>query len=106
MASLCTQLLPTGKTCACFALKGKPYCPAHRDSGVQQRTAHTRLLVESIPDMDMLSLAALLHQTVQDLRARLVPPLHAEAIFAAAANRLEEQTEEPPTRSSKPTYAS
>jgi hypothetical protein len=93
MAKLCTQILPSGKTCARFALRGKPYCPAHRDAGVQQRIAYTRLLVESIPDMNALSLTFLLHDTVQDLRAQLAPPLHAQAVFEAAAVRLEELQE-------------
>jgi hypothetical protein len=95
MAQLCTQVLPTGKTCARFALNGRPYCPAHRDPGIQQRMAYTRMLVESVPDMDLCSLALLLFETLQDLRARLAPPLHAEAIFAAAAQHLEELQEQP-----------
>lgn len=95
MANLCTQILPTGKTCARFALNGRPYCPAHRDPGIQQRVAYTRMLVESVPDMDHCSLALLLLETLQDLRAKLAPPLHAEAIFAAVARRLEELQEQP-----------
>jgi hypothetical protein len=100
MAKLCTQVLPTGKTCARFALNGRPYCPAHRDPGIQQRMAYTRMLVESVPDMDLCSLALLLFETLQDLRARLAPPLHAEAIFAAAAQHLEN------CRSSQPSLTS
>ena len=95
MARLCTQTLPTGKTCARFALRGKLFCPAHRDHSVQQRTAHTTMLVEAIPGMDSASLAALLLETLQDLRAKQIPPLHAEAVFEAATLRFEELRDNP-----------
>jgi hypothetical protein len=95
MAQLCTQTLPTGKTCARFALRGTPYCSAHREHSARQRTAHTLMLVEAIPDMDPASLAALLLETLQDLRARLIPPLHAEAVFNAATLRFEELRDQP-----------
>ena len=42
-----------------------------------------------IAKMDLFSVANVLGNTVQELRTRAIPPLHAEAIFEAAIIRLE-----------------
>jgi hypothetical protein len=94
MAKLCIQILPSGKTCARVALRDKPYCPAHRGADARERAAGTRFLVENIQQMDLLSLTALLCETLREYRARRIPPLHAEAVFDAALCRLEEFEDE------------
>ena len=104
IARLCTETLPTGSRCHQFALRGRPWCRAHAEPHRRERAADSRQLVDAIPRMDLLYTAGVLLNTVHELRAKVIPPLHAEAILDAAVGRLEElimqqvQTLEQPIR--------
>jgi hypothetical protein len=89
-ARLCTEILSSGSRCRQFALKGQPFCYAHADPEQRVRNADARELIASIPDMDLFTVALTLVNTLYELRAKLIPPLHAQAIFGAAATRLED----------------
>ena len=45
--------------------------------------------------MDIFSIACTLQNTVYELHAKLIPPLHVEAILEAAITRLEQLTRDP-----------
>ena len=87
---LCADILPSGRQCRQIALKDQPWCHAHLDPQKREHNAFYRQFVAAIPGMTLLSVAVTLSNTVHQLRARTMPPLHASAILDAAAFRLEE----------------
>jgi len=92
MVRLCTEILSTGSQCPQFALRGQPWCRAHADPHQRERNADAREIIARIQYMDIFSIACTLQNTVYELRAKLIPPLHAEAILEAATTRLEQMT--------------
>src|ERR1700741_3245004 len=87
---LCADILPTGLRCRQIALKDQPWCHAHAQPGQRERNADGRQIIGMIPRMNLISVTIILANTVAELRSRLVPPRHAQAIFDAAAERLEQ----------------
>jgi hypothetical protein len=104
-ARLCTEILSSGSRCQQFALKGQPFCYAHADPEQRVRNADARELIASIPYMDLFSVALTLVNTLYALRAKVIPPLHAQAIFGAAATRLEDLHDQQVLASRKPAVA-
>jgi len=94
---LCTEILPTGVQCTQIALRGQPWCRAHSTPNQRERNADTRRLLAMIANADLFSVAIILGNTIHELRTRIIPPLHAETIFDAAAARLD-QLIAPPSR--------
>jgi hypothetical protein len=45
--------------------------------------------------MNIFSIACTLQNTIYELRGKLIPPLHVEAILEAAITRLEQLTRDP-----------
>jgi len=91
---LCAEILPTGSRCRQFALKGRAWCRAHHEPYRRELTAHCRKRVAALADADLFTVALMLANTLHGLRAKETPPLHAHAIFDAAATRLEQLLEE------------
>ncbi len=87
---LCADILPTGVQCRQIALKDQPWCHAHAEPGQRERNADGRQLIGMISRMNLLSVAIALANTITELRDRLIPPRHAQAIFDAASARLVE----------------
>ena len=87
---LCTEILPSGRKCRQIALKDQPWCHSHLDPQKRERNAFGRQFIAAIANMDLLSVAITLSNTVHEFRDRAIPPLHASAILEAAAFRLEE----------------
>ena len=87
---LCAEILPTGLQCRQIALKDKPWCHSHAGTAGRERNADGRQLVGMIANMDVFSVALVLANTVDELRGRQIPPGHAQAIFDAAAARLDQ----------------
>ena len=94
MARLCTEILPTGSQCQQFALRSRPWCQVHADETQRARTAHSCQLVAKIPAMDLFETAITLLETTFQVQHKYLPPLHAYAIFHAAATRLDQLAEE------------
>jgi len=90
----CAEILPPGSQCRQFALKGHPWCHAHYQPYRRELNADTRELVAMIPAMNLFTVTLMLANTVQTLRSKETPPLHAQAIFDASAARLERLWEE------------
>lgn len=93
-ARLCTEVLSFGAQCTQFALRGQPWCRAHSASNQRERNADARQLIAMIRQMNVPSITRVLQNTVCELRTKDIPPLHAQAIFDAAASRLEQLSEE------------
>lgn len=89
MVRLCTEILPTGSQCHQFALRGRPWCRSHAAPHQRERTADTRQIIFMAGHMNVFAVACLLQNTLHELRTKVIPPLHAEAIFDAAVARLE-----------------
>jgi hypothetical protein len=87
---LCAEILPTGLRCKQIALKSAPWCHSHARPEKRERTAYERYRIDMIADMDVLSVAITLSNAIHEFRDRIIPPLHAQAIFVAASFRLEE----------------
>jgi hypothetical protein len=95
MVRLCTEILPTGSQCKGIALKNQPWCRGHATPEKRERNADSRQIVAMIRDSDVFMVAGILQNTIYELRAKLVPPLHAKAIIDAAMDRLDYLKEEP-----------
>jgi hypothetical protein len=93
-ARLCTEILSAGTQCTQFALRGQPWCRSHAASSQRERNADARQLIAMIRQMNVVTVACVLQNTVYELRTKVIPPLHAQAIFDAAASRLEHLIEE------------
>ena len=91
---LCAEILSTGKRCRQFALKGQSWCYSHADPRQRLRNADGRDLIATVSGMDLLDLTLTLYNTVYELRRKIIPPLHAYALFDAAADRLNRLIEE------------
>jgi hypothetical protein len=89
MVRLCAETLPTGSQCQQFALRGRPWCRAHAEPHQRERIADTRQIMSMARHMNVFAVACLLQNTLYELRTKVIPPLHAEAIFDAALARLE-----------------
>ena len=102
---LCTEILPTDVQCTQIALRGQPWCRAHSTPNQRERNADTRRVVAMIANADLFSVAIILGNTIHEFRTRVIPPLHAETIFEAAATRLD-QLIVPPSRPVHPAHNS
>jgi len=91
---LCTEILPTGLQCKGIALKCQPWCREHATPKRRARNASTKQLIATIPNMDSFQMAFTLWNTTFELQTKVLPPLHAYAIFEAAMERLAQLTEE------------
>ena len=91
---LCTEILPTGNRCRQFALRGQSRCHAHSGHRNRLRNSAACRLVAAMPDMDLFEIAVMLYDTVYQVRHKVIPPLHAYAIFEAAVDRLDHLAEE------------
>ena len=102
---LCAEVLSTGSRCKQFALRGQHFCYAHADPMQRERNADARQLVAMIERAELFSVAVILANTVEELRAKTIPPLHAQAIFDAAAARLEQLQEQEQVQEQIPAQA-
>ncbi len=102
---LCTEILPNGVQCTQIALLGQPWCRAHSTPNQRERNADTRKVLAMIANADLFSVAIILGNTIHEFRTRVIPPLHAETIFEAAATRLD-QLIVPPSGPSRPAHNS
>jgi len=91
---LCAQILPTGSQCKQFALRSRPWCQVHDNSRQRERAAHASELVAKFPSMDLFGAAVTLLDTTFEVQHKRLSPLHAYAIFEAAATRLDQLAEE------------
>ena len=82
IARLCAEVLSTGSRCKQFTLKGQHFCYAHADPMQRERNADARQLIV-ISKMDVFAITLTLSNTVHELRTKVIPPLHAQAIFDA-----------------------
>jgi hypothetical protein len=89
MVRLCPETLPTGSQCRQFALRGRHWCRAHAEPHQRERIADTRQIICMARHMNVFAVTCLLQSTLYELRTKVIPPLHAEAIFDAAVARLE-----------------
>jgi len=89
IARECAHILPSGNRCAQFARKHQPFCRAHADVHRRQQNEEVWNVIQSIPEMDLVTLTALLQDTIVNLRAKTMPPLHAETVTAHILTRLE-----------------
>jgi len=91
---LCAQILPTGSQCKQFALRSRPWCQVHADSRQRERAAHAGEVVAKFPSMDLFGAAVTLLETTFEVQHKHLSPLHAYAIYEAAATRLDQLAEE------------
>ena len=86
---LCAEILPHRKQCSQFALRNHYFCRNHADKNRRDQTAASRAIIAQLPRMDLFEIAVTLFDTLFQLRRKHMPPLHAYAIFEAAARKLE-----------------
>ena len=94
MVRTCTQILPTGSQCQQFALRSRPWCREHAGTHQRERTEHANQLVTKVPSMDLFEIAVTLLDTTFQVQHKYLPPLHAYAIFRAAAIRVDQLAEQ------------
>jgi hypothetical protein len=59
-ATLCTRLLPTGKTCAQPALRGEPFCRFHNDARSRWIAEHDERMFALGDELDAMTIYQLL----------------------------------------------
>src|SRR5579862_3893073 len=69
-ATLCTRLLPTGKTCAQPALRGEPFCRFHNDARSRAIAEHDERIFALSDELDAMTIPQLL-ETVHDKLANI-----------------------------------
>ena len=87
---LCAETLPTGSQCKGIALRNQPWCREHSTPERRERVADSSQIIAMIGQMNMATVGCVLQNTVYELRTKVIPPLHAEAILTAANTRLEQ----------------
>ncbi len=91
---LCAQILPTGSQCQQFALRSRPWCQVHANSRQRERADHANQVVAKFPSMDLFGAAVTLLETTFEVQHKALSPLHAYAIYEAAAKRIDQLAEE------------
>jgi hypothetical protein len=69
------------------ARKSQSWCRNHSDPGQRQRNADAREIVTMILKMDSFNVTLALCNTLNKLRSKLIPPLHAQTVFEAARRK-------------------
>jgi hypothetical protein len=69
-ARLCTEILSAGTQCTQFALRGQPWCRSHAASSQRERNADARQLIAMIRQMNVVTVACVLQNTVYELRTK------------------------------------
>jgi len=87
---LCAQILPTGSQCRQFALSSRPWCHVHNAAHQRARADHANQLVAKFPSMDLFEAAVTLLDITFEVQQKYMSPLHAYAIYEAAAKRLDQ----------------
>jgi hypothetical protein len=94
MARFCAEILATGSRCTQFARKGQHWCRNHSKPSQRERNSDARQIAAMISEMDSFNVTLAVCTTLGELRSKLIPPLYAQTVFAAAAARLEHLLEE------------
>jgi hypothetical protein len=90
----CTHILPNGRKCAQFALRGQLYCSPHMDPGRRRKAEALLYLIEGIAQLDLYGI---LDVTIEITTAQLkkqIPGPHAQAAYVAIVERLEKLNRE------------
>ena len=87
---LCAAILPTSNQCQQFALKNRLWCHSHAIAEKRELNEFNRQFLAAVGNMNLLQVAITLSNTIHSVRDRTIPPLHATAIFDAAAFRMEQ----------------
>jgi hypothetical protein len=81
------EILSTGSKCPRLLSEVGPGARAHADPHQRERNADTREIIARIQYMNIFTYRLHVQNTVYELRAQLIPPLHVEAILEAATTR-------------------
>jgi hypothetical protein len=89
MVPECTHILPNGRKCAQFALRGQPFCSPHMDPERRRRSEELLALVDSIAEMDLEALLDAMIGITSERLQRQIPHAHFDTACVAALDRLQ-----------------
>jgi hypothetical protein len=89
MVPECTHILPNGKKCAQFALRGQRFCSPHMNPERRRQSEALLDLIEGIAELNLDALLDVLIVITEARRSKQIPPSHAAAAYVAALDRLD-----------------